>query len=79
MGLVKKLSCLDDTGTSFLEPFKLFIFYEKILDALKALKALKVLKAQKRNQAQAQIVNKLISDFFSLRCFLYTFFYFCLL
>ena len=41
LGPVKKLNCFDDTKASFLEPFKLFIFYEKILHALKALKALK--------------------------------------
>ena len=40
-GPFKELNCLDDTKTSFLRPFKLFIFYEKILHALKALKALK--------------------------------------
>ena len=46
-GPFKKLNYLDDTKTSFLGPFKLFIFYEKILHALKALKELKVLKAPK--------------------------------
>ena len=40
VGPVKKLNCLNDTETSFLGPLKLFIFYEKILHALKALKAL---------------------------------------
>ena len=39
LGPVKKLNCRDDTKISFLELFKLFIFYEKILHALKALKA----------------------------------------
>ena len=39
LGPFKKINCLDDTKTSFLRPFKLFIFYEKILHALKALKA----------------------------------------
>ena len=37
--LAKKLTYLNDIKTSFLEPFKLFIFYKKILHALKALKA----------------------------------------
>ena len=37
--LAKKLTYLNDIKTSFLEPFKLFIFYRKILHALKALKA----------------------------------------
>ena len=38
---VKKLNYLNDIINSFLGPFKLFIFYEKILHAQKALKALK--------------------------------------
>ena len=37
--LAKKLTYLNDIKTSFLEAFKLFIFYKKILHALKALKA----------------------------------------
>ena len=45
VGPVVKLNCLNDTKTSFLGPFKLFIFYKKILHALKALKAIKALKA----------------------------------
>ena len=47
--------------------------------ALKSLKALKELKAQKQSQVKAQNTKKRISTFFHLRCFLYVFFYFCLL
>ena len=36
---VKNLNCLNDIKTIFLRPFKLFIFYKKILHALKTLKA----------------------------------------
>ena len=39
VGPVKKLNYLNDIKTSFLRPFKLFIFYKKILHTLKALKA----------------------------------------
>ena len=39
LGPVKKLNCLNDTKTSFLGLFKLFIFDKKILHALKVLKA----------------------------------------
>ena len=41
LGLVKKLNYLNGIKTSFLGPFKLLIFYKKILDALKVLKSLK--------------------------------------
>ena len=44
LGPVKKLNYLNDIKTSFLGPFKLFVFYKKILHVLKALKALKALK-----------------------------------
>ena len=87
MGPVKKLNCLNDSGptkpvkvltyirtkTSFLGPFELFIFYKKILHALKAVKAL---KAQKHNQAKAQNANKRVT-FFLLDVFYVHFF--CLL
>ena len=45
VGPVKKLNYLSDIKTSFLGQFKRFIFYKKILHALKALKAIKALKA----------------------------------
>ena len=41
LGPVKKLSSLNDIKTSFLGPFKLFIFYKTFLPELKVLKALK--------------------------------------
>ena len=41
VGPIKKLNYLNDTKTSFLRLFKLFIFYKKILHALETLKALK--------------------------------------
>ena len=41
VGPVRKLNYLNDIKTSFLRPFKFFIFYKKILHALEALKALK--------------------------------------
>ena len=44
MGPVKNLNYLNDIKTSFLRPFKFFIFYKNILHAPKALKALKALK-----------------------------------
>ena len=44
LGLVKKINCLDSTKSSFSEPFKLFIFYRKILHTTKVLKARKALK-----------------------------------
>ena len=45
VGPVKKLNYLNNIKTSFLRPLKFFIFYKKILHALKALKEIKALKA----------------------------------
>ena len=51
----------------------LFFFYEKILHAPKAPKST---KRHKDNQAKAQDVNRQISNYFALRCFLGAFFIF---
>ena len=45
VGPVKKLNYLNNIKTKFLRPLKFFIFYKKILHALKALKEIKALKA----------------------------------
>ena len=63
----------------------LFIFYEKILHALKALKALKEQKSRKAPKAlkgtktlrqKHKNANKRISNYFPFRCFLGAFFIF---
>ena len=40
-GPFKKLNCLDDTKTSFLGPFKLFIFLQKDFARTKSTKSIK--------------------------------------
>ena len=71
-----------------LEQFQTFhFFYDKTLRAKKAQKAYKALKITKStksiktqpSKSNRVTANKRISNFFYLRCFLYIFFYFCLL
>ena len=54
----------------------LFLFYKKILHALKAQKAPKALKGTKTLRQKHKNANKQISDYFPLTCFLGAFFIF---
>ena len=45
-GPFKNLNCLDDTKTSFLRPFKLFIFLRKDFARTKSTKSTKSIKAK---------------------------------
>ena len=56
--LFKKLNCLDDTKTSFLGPFKLFIFFQKDFARTKSTKSTISTKSNKSIKAQASKCTK---------------------